>query len=101
MADATPESNAKPTEDPKESPLRSVHSTTFPQLLKELGICVLVSTYQAGKLVTLRCDNELLNTHFADFISPMGLACDGGRLAIGTRVQVWELHNQACNIRAW
>ena len=77
-------------------PLRSVHTTNFPGLLAEFGVSLLVSTYQAGKLVLLRADGERLNTHFRDFDKPMGLALDGGRLAVGTRTQVREF----CNVPA-
>ena len=35
---------------------------------------MLVSTYQAGKLVALRADGGVLNTHFRIFKKPMGLA---------------------------
>ena len=42
-----------------------------------------VTTYQAGKLVVLRNDNGVLNTHFRNFMKPMGLAVEGGKLAIG------------------
>jgi hypothetical protein len=34
----------------------------------------LVTTYQAGKLVVVRADGDLLNTHFRVFPRPMGLA---------------------------
>src|SRR5437868_5394593 len=74
-------------------PLRSVHSSTFPVLLEQLGISVLVTTYQAGKLVMLRPDGATLNTHFRNFSKPMGLALDGDRLAIGTALEIWEYHN--------
>ena len=57
-----------------EQPLRSVHTNTFPALLEELNISLLVTTYQAGKLVALRADNGVLNTHFRSFSKPMGLA---------------------------
>jgi hypothetical protein len=33
-----------------------VSTSNFPDILRELGGCVLVSTYQAGKLVILRPD---------------------------------------------
>src|SRR5262249_13371299 len=59
----------------------------------ELGISVLVTTYQAGKLVMLRPDGDRLNTHFRSFSKPMGLAVHGDRLAIGTSVEIWEYHN--------
>jgi uncharacterized protein (TIGR03032 family) len=54
---------------------------------------VLVSTYQAGKLVVLRADGDVLNTHFRGFHVPMGLAVQGGRLAIGTSLEIWEFHD--------
>jgi uncharacterized protein (TIGR03032 family) len=73
--------------------LRSVHTSTFPALLEELGISLLVTTYQAGKLVMLRADSGTLNTHFRGFNKPMGLAVDGDRLAVGTGLEIWEYHN--------
>jgi uncharacterized protein (TIGR03032 family) len=75
-------------------PLRSVHTTNFGPLLGELGVSLLVSTYQAGKLVVLRRNDEgTLNTHFRTFPRPMGLAVAGDRLAVGTALEVWEYHN--------
>src|SRR5262245_28440044 len=73
--------------------LRSVHTTTFPELLEHLGASLLVTTYQAGKLVVLRNDAGVLNTHFRTFNKPMGLAVSKGRLAIGCNVDIWEFHN--------
>lgn len=64
-------------------PLRSVHTTTFPALLQELGLSLVVSTYQAGKVVLIRADGEMLNTHFRVLQKPMGLAVNqDGRIAI-------------------
>ena len=54
---------------------------------------LLVSTYRAGKLVVLRSDGGVINTHFRSFNMPMGMACDGDRLAVGTAMEVWEFHN--------
>jgi uncharacterized protein (TIGR03032 family) len=75
------------------APLRSVHTTTFAEILEHLGISLLVSTYQAGKLVLLRADRGVVNTHFRSFPKPMGLALHGNRLAVGTAREVWEFHN--------
>jgi uncharacterized protein (TIGR03032 family) len=92
MADSeSPESNASASE--AEPPLRSVHTTSFPQILAEAPASVLVTTYQAGKLVILRDDSGVLNTHFRNFTKPMGLAYAGNRLAIGTAVEIAEFHN--------
>lgn len=78
---------------PEAPPLRSFHTTSFPALLRELGISVLVSTYQAGKLVMLRAVGDVLNTHFRGFNQPMGLAVQNGRQAIGTALEIWEFRN--------
>jgi uncharacterized protein (TIGR03032 family) len=78
---------------PDAAHLRSVHTSTFPALLDQLGVSVLVSTYQAGKLVVLRSDGGVLNTHFRDFRQPMGLALAGNRLAVGTANHVREFQN--------
>ena len=74
-------------------PLRSLHTASFPALLRELGASLIVTTYQAGKLVILRADGDVLNTHFCSFARPMGLAVREGRLAIGTSVEIWEYHD--------
>lgn len=79
--------------EPTNDPLRSVHTNTFPELLLKLGASLLVTTYQAGKLVILREDGGLLNTHFRNMNQPMGLARDGGRLAVGCGIDIWEFHN--------
>ena len=74
-------------------PLCSVHTSNLPELLDSLGISLMVSTYQAGKLVLLRSENGVLNTHFRVFDKPMGLAVERNRFAIGTAMQIWEFHN--------
>ena len=77
------------------SPLRSVHTTNFPELVAQLGISLLVTTYQAGRLVILRGEQGKLNTHFRVFPKPMGLASRADRLAIATRLHIMEFHNQS------
>src|SRR3981189_529165 len=81
------------TEKPAPEPLRSVHTTTFPILLDQLGIPLAVTTYQAGKLVFLRADEKKLNTHFRTFRRPMGLAVGQGRMAVGTATEIWDFHD--------
>ncbi len=90
IAPAAPalDSERPPVEDP--GPLRAVHTSNFPTLLRQLGASLLVTTYQAGKLVMVRDEGDHLNTHFRAFPAPMGMALNGDRLAIGTQMQVWE-----------
>ncbi len=88
----TPREGAAPEEPP---PFTSSHTSNFPLVLEDLGISLLVSTYQAGKLIIVRAEEGRLNTHFRSFASPMGIAYqpETGRLAIGARHEVWEFHN--------
>src|SRR4249919_3722567 len=85
-----PVSSRNGTADP--GPL-AAHTANFPALLRQLGASLLVTTYQAGKLVLVRDEGDHLNTHFRVFQSPMGMALDGDRLALGTHIQVWEFVN--------
>ena len=80
--------------DDRSGGFTSVHTASFPELLHRLGITVLVSTYQSGRLIALRSDGAHLNTHFRTFGMPMGIAVDERRLALGTRTGVWEYRNQ-------
>jgi uncharacterized protein (TIGR03032 family) len=94
MDDSAANENAAP------SPLRSVHTTTLPQLLIHLDVSLAVTTYQAGKLVLLRAERRdgqppgsVLNTHFRAFKKPMGFAWEPGRFALGTSTEIWEFHD--------
>jgi uncharacterized protein (TIGR03032 family) len=82
-----------PAADNEPPPLRSVHTSNLPQLFEQGNISLLVTTYQAGKLVILRNDKGVLNTHFRNLHKPMGLAVAGGKLAIGCSIDIWEFHN--------
>lgn len=73
--------------------LASVHTTNFPDLLRQLNTSLLVTTYQAGKLVILRADGDTVNTHFRSFNRPMGLAVDRHRLVLGARTEITEFRN--------
>src|SRR6516225_782118 len=76
-------------------PLRAVFSEGLPELLRELGVSLLVTTYQAGKLVIVREQDGRVNTHFRSFLRPMGLAVNPSatRMAIGSAMQVWEFQD--------
>ncbi len=74
-------------------PMRSVHTSNFAEILAYYGMSLLVTTYQAGRLVLLRNDNGVLNTHFRMFHKPMGLALTPNRLAIGCDHDIREFLN--------
>jgi uncharacterized protein (TIGR03032 family) len=72
---------------------RYTQSDSFVALLHQLGATLLVSTYQANKLLAVRASGQGLSTLVRTFDKPMGLAVDGSRLALGTRKEVWLLRN--------
>jgi uncharacterized protein (TIGR03032 family) len=99
-ADSPSTADALPKPDAAPSPLRSVHTTSFAEIVNHLGVSVAVTTYQAGKLVLLRAELPLgekgkpvLNTHFRGFNKPMGFAYEPGRFALGTNTEIWEFHD--------
>lgn len=73
--------------------LRSVHTSNLPQLFEQLQISLVVSTYQAGKVILVRADKGVLNTHFRTFAKPMGIAADRTRLTVGGTNTVWYYRN--------
>jgi uncharacterized protein (TIGR03032 family) len=90
IVDKTPPEDETAAAAAEQEPLRAVHTPNFPEILGRLGASLLLTTYQAGKLVLVRNEGDHLNTHFRGFAAPMGLALQGDRLAIGTTIQVWE-----------
>ncbi len=91
------------TTDPlaQDQELRSVFTSSLAEIFAQLNISLVVSTYQAGKVILVRHDGGAaatnghagtINTHFRTFPKPMGIAVKGNRLAIGSQKSVWELH---------
>src|SRR5205809_123653 len=76
------------------APLREVRyevSRDFVPILAQAGVSLLISTYQAGKLVVVGTDRGELTLGFHNFEQAMGLALSRDMLALGTRYQVWLL----------
>jgi uncharacterized protein (TIGR03032 family) len=71
----------------------SVHTGNLPPLLDKLASSLVISTYQAGKLIVARPDGAVLNTHFIDLRKPMGLAANRDRLMVGTETGILEFRN--------
>src|SRR4051794_11656924 len=87
-----------PTRDATAAPPAPVafnytQSEGFVALLHELGASLLVSTYQANKLLVVRATGGGLSTLVRTFERPMGLAVDARRMALGTRDRVWLLRD--------
>ena len=78
---------------PDAMPFRYVQSDSFVALLTKLGASLLISTYQANKLLVARVAGAGLSMLVRTFERPMGMAVDAHRLTIGTRNQIWFLRN--------
>jgi uncharacterized protein (TIGR03032 family) len=75
-------------------------SDSFVPLLEQLDVSLLVTTYQANKLLVLRGRAGGLSILVRTFERPMGLAVDAGRIALGTRDQVWQFRD-APDLASW
>lgn len=73
--------------------VRHLNTRNLPDLLAGLRASVLISTYQAGKLVVVGSDQRRLALSFHNFERAMGLAVGGSGIAVGTRAQVWMLRS--------
>jgi uncharacterized protein (TIGR03032 family) len=83
-------------EKPDAAPQREVrheYSREFPVLLSQLNASLLVSTYQAGKVVAVGVVDHELTLSYHNFERAMGLAVKSDRIAVGARAQVWFLRS--------
>jgi uncharacterized protein (TIGR03032 family) len=74
--------------------VRFVASPGFAPLLAQLGSSLLVSTYHAGKVVTIGTHNGELVIEFHNFELAMGMALHPRQLAVGARHDIWFLQAQ-------
>ncbi len=70
---------------PAPAPFSCTYSANIPELLQQLNCTLALSTYQAGKIVLLSSqDGERLVQLPRTFRKPMGIALEGGKMAIAT-----------------
>src|SRR5262245_1290677 len=79
---------------PAQREVRYEYSRDLPSLLTGLGVSLVVSTYQAGKLVVVGVDQHgALALSFHNVERAMGVAVRPDRLAVGTLTQIWFLRS--------
>jgi len=93
LVGAVPRADSPPPTPPPPVAFHYTQTDSFVPLLHQLGDSLLVSTYQANKLLAVRANGPGLSTLVRTFDKPMGLAVDARRLTIGTRNQIWFLRN--------
>jgi uncharacterized protein (TIGR03032 family) len=69
------------------------YSRNLLSILEHIGSSLLISTYQAGKLVAVGVEGGALDLSFHSFEQAMGVAVAPDRIAVGSRSQIWYLRN--------
>lgn len=82
---------AEPHAAPATREVRHEYSRALPTLLNQLGVSLLVSTYQAGKVVAVGVAQSELTLSYHNFERAMGLAVRPDAIAVGALAQVWHL----------
>ena len=67
------------------------HSQGLPALLEQLELSVLLSTYQASRVVSVGSHRGELRLGFSHFDQAMGLCRTASGIAVGTRDGIWSL----------
>jgi uncharacterized protein (TIGR03032 family) len=91
---APPPTEPAATEPSEQELFGSQHTGSFRALLQAARASLLVTTYQAGRVVMVRDGGDSLNSHFRALPTPMGVAYNGRDLAIGTRSEIMVFQNQ-------
>src|SRR5262245_60974988 len=73
--------------------IRHEYTHSLPHLLSELGVSLLVSTYQAGKVAAVGVAEGELVLSYHNFERAMGLAVKPDAIAVAARAQVWLLRS--------
>ncbi len=73
--------------------VRHEYTLNFPRILEHLGASLLVSTYQAGKLVVVGTAGGELTLSYHNFEKAMGIAVRPGEVAVGARATIWFLRD--------
>ncbi len=86
--DAATDSPAVTRDDAKLREVKFEYTPTLPRILEHLGVSLLISTYQAGKLVVLGTLSGQLTIAVRNFDRAMGVAVAEHAIAVGARRQI-------------
>ncbi|MBV9125618.1 MAG: TIGR03032 family protein [Planctomycetes bacterium] len=93
MGPPVPSEASPPKPEQKLTPVHYEHTGNFVGLLEQLRLSLLVSTYQAGKVLAVGTHAGAIAISFHNFEQAMGVAVKPGRVAVGTRRQIWTLRS--------
>ncbi|MDZ4852428.1 MAG: TIGR03032 family protein [Pirellulaceae bacterium] len=89
--DKNPSTDMEESEASSDGSVRAVryeYSPDLPGILTHINASILITTYQAGKLLVLGAHEGKLKISFLDYDQPMGVAVRNDRIALGTRRQI-------------
>lgn len=78
-----------PTESEKTPAVQFMHTDNLPALFRELKLSLIVSTYQAGRIMAIAAGEKKLSMTMRLFPRPMGLVANEKRMAVCCRNQIW------------
>ena len=82
------------TDFPNLKPFHCVYTPNIPELLQQLNCSIVLSTYQAGKVILISAtEHQGLIQLPRDFLKPMGVAVHKRRMAIATKNELVVLSN--------
>jgi uncharacterized protein (TIGR03032 family) len=88
-----------PVDRPAQEPGGSVTEVRFeytqnlPAILQSIGASLLISTYQAGKLVVVGSHEGAIDFAFHSYEQVMGIAASPRKIAVGARREIWFLND--------
>ena len=85
------EDNRDPSEQPRDVEVRYEHSPGLTNILTGLGLSLIITTYQAGRVITVGVHDNRIQIRFTYVPQAMGLTRTPSGLAIGSFNGVWTL----------
>ena len=76
-------------EERKEAAVGYIHTNNFPEILRKLNTSIVVSTYQAQRILVFSPKTDKLSMLMRLFDRPTGLAIRGGQMALCAKHQVF------------
>ena len=88
MTDTRVDLNENSAAGERRLPVPFEYSPRLPEILSHLNASIVISTYQAGKVLVIGVHNQQLQISFLDFDRPMGIAVGPDRIAIGAKSEI-------------
>lgn len=89
------DSHEEKEETPSIADFSCESSESFGYLLSKLGLTLMLTSYQANRLILINADDDELYISVKAFPRPMGLAVDKQRIVLGVHSQVFDF--QRCD----